>query len=635
MCGITGIIAFNETGRLAIPLIENALETLNQRGPDSKGIYQNTNIALAHSRLAIIDTSNAASQPFTDASGRYTIIFNGEFFNFKEHQQYLINKGIQLISESDTEVLLYLYILEKEKCLDKINGFFAFAIYDAIEQSLFIARDRYGVKPLLLYNDEHKFIFASEMKALLAFNIPKIIDEVSLYTYLQLNYIPAPYSIFKNVSKLLPGTYLKLQNGKTEIIKYYEIPLTNPLLTTKQPEEHKKTLINLLDESVQKRLVADVPLGAFLSGGLDSSIITALAAQHTQQLNTFSIGYKNEPHFDETYYAQLVAKKYNTNHTVFSLSNDDLFANLHQTLNYIDEPFADSSALAVNILSMHTRKYVTVALSGDGADELFAGYNKHRAEYQARAKGAFVQLAKLGAPLWKALPKSRNSKFGNTIRQLQKFSDGTSLTAKERYWRWAGYSTEQETANLLKSFSGLDKQQHVDFKIRQTEILKYISEAGDINDVLYTDMLLVLQNDMLTKVDMMSMANSLEVRTPFLDVNVVNFVASLPSAYKIDQQHQKKLLREAFRTYLPEELFYRKKQGFELPLLKWFRTELKTLIVNDLLADDFIIAQGIFNIDAVRKLKLKLFSNNPNDVVAQIWGLIVFQYWWKQTMSES
>lgn len=646
MCGITGVIAFTDNGKPSIECIEQSVKSLAKRGPDGNGIYVHENVALGHTRLSIIDVSNNAAQPFTDETGRYTIIFNGEFYNYAEHRKALEQKGLKFRSTSDTEVLLHLYIQEGASCLEKVNGFFAFAIYDKQENSLFIARDRFGIKPLLYYRDEDKFIFASEMKSLIAFGISKEMDQESLFSYLQLNYIPGPDSIFKRIKKLKPGHFLFISAPLNELPiisdkTYYEIPLPSPFSSKGTGVEVKKTgdeglsyeaaqskLVDLMSQSVQLRLISDVPLGAFLSGGIDSSIIVALASQFTKQLNTFSIGYKDEPLFDETHYAKLVANKYKTNHIVFSLSNNDLFANLHKVLEYIDEPFADSSALAVNILSMHTRKHVTVALSGDGADELFSGYNKHAAEYKARHAGILAQLVKVGTPLWKILPQSRNSKLGNIARQLYRFGAGMQLSAKDRYWRWATFVEQDEALQMLK-----EKPDLIEFAKRRNKILENIHEEGNMNDVLYTDMHLVLQNDMLTKVDLMSMENGLEVRVPFLDWRVVNFVMNLPESYKIDAHTRKKILQDAFRKELPKELYHRPKQGFEVPLLRWFRTELKSMITDDLLSDKFIKEQNIFNLEAVQKIKTQLFSDHPGDVHAQIWALIVFQYWWKKYMA--
>ncbi len=624
MCGITGIIAFNENGKQHLSKINAAIASLNKRGPDGEGIYLHHNVALGHRRLSIIDTSNLASQPFTDSSGRFTIVFNGEIFNYKELRKELENKGVRFRSQSDTEVLLQLFIIEKEKCLDKLDGEFAFAIYDNEKEELFLARDRFGIKPLYFYKDENYFVFGSEMKALIACDIPKVIDKASLQMYLHLNYIPAPWSIFENVLKIDAGSYLAI-NSKGESLqkKYYAIPYKEELITYPDYETAQNKLKELLEHSVQQRMIADVPLGTFLSGGIDSSIITAIAAKHTKHLNTFSIGYKDEPLFDETHYAQLVAKKYKTEHTVFSLSNTDLFENLHTVLDYIDEPFADSSALAVNILSMHTKKHVTVVLSGDGADELFAGYNKHAAELRVRSGGLTANLVKASAPLLKQLPKSRNSKTGNKIRQLHKFAEGMKLDVKERYWQWAGFKAKED---VFISTSTMREK----FEKRKNQVLKNLN--SDYNSVLLTDMQLVLENDMLVKVDRMSMSQSLEVRVPFLDNKVVDFAFSLPVNYKIDKHQRKKILKDAFKNYLPEALFKRGKQGFEVPLLKWFNTDLKSMITDDLLSDEFIIKQNIFNAEAIQNLKTQLFSNNPDDAVAKVWGLIVFQYWWKKNM---
>ncbi|MCW3083729.1 MAG: asparagine synthase [Bacteroidetes bacterium] len=619
MCGITGILAFNENGKKKLNHISAATACLVKRGPDGDGVYTDKNAALGHRRLSIIDTSNLAAQPFTDASGRYTIVFNGEIFNYKELRESLVKKGISFKSQSDTEVLLYLYVNEKENCVAQLDGEFAFAIYDKETEEIFLARDRYGIKPLYVYTDADNFIFASELKAIMAFEIPKEIDKASLQAYLHLNYIPAPYSIFKNVVKLNPGSFLTINAKKEETKKnYYSIPYHRELKNIPDYETAQKQLKTLLEHSVQQRMIADVPLGTFLSGGIDSSIITAIAAQHTQHLNTFSIGYMDEPLFDETYFAQLVAKKYNTNHTVFELTNNDLFSCLHTVLDYIDEPFADSSALAVNILSMQTKKRVTVALSGDGADELFAGYNKHAAELQARSGGWKANLVKAAHPLLKQLPKSRNSKTGNTIRKMQKFAEGMKLSEQERYWRWAGFAGDA----VLKDTD------NTEFQKRKNEILQHLN--SDYNSVLLTDMQLVLENDMLVKVDRMSMSQSLEVRVPFLDHHVVDFAFSLPANYKIDNSQRKKIVKDAFRNYLPEELYHRGKQGFEVPLLKWFQSDLRSMITDDLLKDDFIKEQNLFDPEAIKKLKTQLFSTNPNDAVAKVWALIVFQYWWKK-----
>ncbi|MDQ3047615.1 MAG: asparagine synthase (glutamine-hydrolyzing) [Bacteroidota bacterium] len=619
MCGITGIRAFNEKGKENLYLISAATYSLISRGPDGEGVHFNKNCALGHRRLSIIDTSDIASQPFSDETGRYTIVFNGEIFNYREIRQDLEKKGIQFRSQSDTEVLLYLFIAEKENCLQRLNGEFAFAILDNQTEELFLARDRFGIKPLYYYQDKDLLVFASEMKALQTFDIPAKIDMASLQIYLHLNYIPSPYSIYENVRKLQAGNYMKIsKDGVSTIVCYYKTE-RNVTSASSDYQKNISTLQNLMKESVRERMVADVPLGTFLSGGIDSSVITALAAGMTTHLKTFSIGYKDEPMYDETHYANLVAKKYKTDHTAFELSNSDLFEHLYKVLDYTDEPFADSSALAVNILSRLTKKEVTVALSGDGADELFGGYNKHEAELRARNGGMAAQLVKSAYPLLKKLPKSRNSSTGNRFRQLFKFAEGMRLDNKERYWRWAGFTNETDTL-LLKNA--------LEYRTRKEDLLKNIDD--DFNSVLLTDVQLVLENDMLVKTDRMSMCEGLEIRVPFLDQRIVDFAFTLPVNQKIQGNQRKRILKDAFREILPEELYSRKKQGFEVPLLKWFRTDLKSLISEDLLKDEFIREQGLFKPEKINQLKTELFSADPDDSVARIWALIVFQYWWKK-----
>ena len=634
MCGITGIFAFNLVGKFNKIQVTNATIALQKRGPDFQDIYIDEWVGLGHRRLSILDTSSHANQPMWDESGRYCIIFNGEIFNFQNLKKDLESRGTVFFSTGDTEVLLKLYILEKEKCLNKLNGFFSFCIYDKIDQTFFLARDRYGIKPLLYLFDEDKFLFASEMKSILQYGIEKNLDYSSLYTFLQLNYIPAPDTILSNVKKLLPGNYAIVSRQKMDIQQYYQIPYDrekaerNNIPYSQAGEKVKQ----LLEASVQRRLVSDVPLGAFLSGGIDSSIITGLAARHKPDLHTFSIGFRDEKFFDETNYAKLVAKHFKTNHTVFSLTNHDLYSHLNSILDYLDEPFADSSAIAVYILSKETRKHATVALSGDGADEMLGGYNKHAAFNRAINGGLKESLVTSLSPLWKLFPQSRNSGIANKARQLSRFSEGMKLSSKDRYWQWAGYANKDETLLMLHPDLRINMWLK-DFFPRRKAILQNLPENENLNDILNLDMNLVLPNDMLTKVDMMSMANGLEVRIPFLDYELVNFVFSLPSDYKIGKGIRKRLVKDAFKDFLPKKLYRRPKKGFEVPLLKWFRGEMKSLIVDDLLSEKFIADQAVFDYKEIDKLKKKLFSSNPQDIHARIWGLIVFQWWFRKYMT--
>jgi asparagine synthase (glutamine-hydrolysing) len=634
MCGITGMFAFNLVGKFNKIQITNATNALQKRGPDFQDIYTDEWIGLGHRRLSILDTSTCANQPMWDESKRYCIVFNGEIFNFAELKKYLESKGVTtFFSTGDTEVLLKLYIYEKEKCLNKLNGFFSFCVYDKQEQTFFLARDRFGIKPLLYLFDEDKFLFASEMKSILQYGIEKSLDYSSLYTYLQLNYIPAPDTIFTNVKKLLPGHYMTVARQKMEVHSYYQIPYDREQVSKNNIsyDQAKEKVKQLLDASVQRRLVSDVPLGSFLSGGIDSSIVTGLAARYKPDLHTFSIGFRDEKFFDETSYARLVAKHFKTQHTVFSLTNNDLYAHLHSILDYMDEPFADSSAIAVYILSKETRKHATVALSGDGADEMLAGYNKHAAFNRIINSGWKENLVSSLTPLWNALPKSRSGTMANKVRQLSRFSEGAKLSSKDRYWQWAGFATKEQTILMLHPDLRINMWLK-DFYPRRKTILHNIPDKEDINDILFTDMNLVLPNDMLTKVDLMSMANGLEVRVPFLDYEFVNFMFSLPGEYKLKGSMRKRIIKDAFRSMLPKKLYHRSKKGFEVPLLKWFRNEMKSLIVDDLLSEKFIQDQAVFDYREIDKLKQQLFSSDPQDVHARIWGLIVFQWWWKRYM---
>jgi len=633
MCGITGYFALQQEAVTNLSKVKQSTDKLFLRGPDCGNYVNDGKVALGHRRLSIIDTSNAANQPMQDVSGRYTLVFNGEILNYRQLEQDYLQKTWQRINgpktSSDTEVLLYLLIEYGVECLNWLSGFFAFAFYDHRKQEILLARDRYGKKPLLYYADEKCVAFASEMKALIEWNIPKIIDYTVLHQYLQLNYIPQPQSILKNVKKLQPAHYAYIKtNGIEKPIAYYSIHIHKENYNQYSYEQAQKTLIEKMDASVQERMIADVPLGAFLSGGIDSSVVVALASRYTKQLNTFSVGYKNNPFFDETKYAQLVAKMYKTEHTVFSLTNDDFLEHVYDVLDYLDEPFADSSAIPVYILCKNTRRHVTVSLSGDGGDEVFAGYNKHAAEWKMRQASTINQLIKSGLPLWKLLPKGRNNKVTNLFRQLHRFAEGAQLDKRERYWRWASINTAV-TANHLLSEEARGMVNTEKMNAEKKGLLQAL-QSDDFNEVLLADMQLVLPGDMLVKVDMMSMANSLEVRSPFLDYQVVDFAFSLPASYKIDANLKKKIAQDAFRKMLPEEIYNRPKHGFEIPLLGWFRKELWSLINDDLLEKNFILSQGIFNADAVEALKKQLHSSNPGDSHATVWALIVFQYWWKK-----
>ena len=619
MCGITGIWAFNEVGRFQLTNLAKSTASLSHRGPDDQGVYHDHFVGLGHRRLSIIDTSSQGHQPMSSSDGRYHIVFNGEIYNFQEIKKELLHYGADFVSETDTEVLLQLFIHKGKKCLDDLNGFFAFAIYDSAQNRLFIARDRIGIKPLLYFQDDFKFLFASEMQAILAFGLDVAIDHNALNYYLQLNYTPAPLTMVKGVKKLMPGEYIDILDGEVIKGKYYGLPdrAENSELSYDQAKDQLK---EALHESVKKRMIADVPLGCFLSGGIDSSVITALASEQTQHLSTFSIGFEGAKFFDETSYAELVAKKFQTNHTTFRLSNDEIFYELDHIVHHFDEPFADSSAIPVYILSKKTRDHITVALSGDGADEIFSGYNKHSAWWQIENSARFKSFVKHISTFAKILPKSRSGKLSNYMRQTVKFAEAMKLSPADRYWFLASISHEKDVNKLL-----VNSEFDHDFK---RDWLGDLENYQNMNDLLRADTQFLLPNDMLKKVDVMSMATSLEVRVPFLDHGLVDFVFSLQENFKIDGAMRKRVLQDAFRDILPKELYMRPKKGFEMPLLNWLKTSLKSELKEELFNQEKIIHQGFFNWKQVAKLQKRLHSINPGDSHAQVWALYVFQKWY-------
>jgi asparagine synthase (glutamine-hydrolysing) len=631
VCGIAGVMARRKGVEPYLERLDRATDRLHARGPDFSDRFVAGGVALGHRRLAIIDTTAAGNQPMTDDTGRYTIVYNGEVYNYRDLRRRLQQEGVRFVSQSDSEVMLKLFIARGPSALDEVNGFFAFAVFDRDRGSLFLARDRLGIKPLYYYEDDEVFLFGSELKSILAFDVPKEIDEISLFQYLQVNYVPAPHTILRGVKKLEPGCCIETNGDETRVHRYYKVAIRSG--STESPRSYDdavERVRSLLDDAVRLRLVADVPLGAFLSGGLDSTVIAALAARHVSRLQTFSIGYADEAFFDETPDAFAAARTIGTDHTVFRLTSRDLYDHLYEALDYFGEPFSDPSALAVIILSRRTREHVKVALTGDGADELLGGYNKHYAEYRARRGGASVALVKALSPLWNALPVSRDSTVANKIRQLRRFARASRMSAAGRYWHWCSSTTESDARRVLGTAAGggfFDE-----YRRRVGEAVGNIRDDGGMNDVFLADVRLVLPNNMLHKVDSMSMASSLEVRVPYLDHRFVELCFSLPSDYKIAGGTRKRILRDAFAPVVPERVLRKPKHGFDVPLMKWFRTDLRPLIADELLADDFVAAQGVFEAGAIRSLKRRLFSSRPGDIAPLVWSLIVFQYWWKKYM---
>lgn len=621
MCGIVGQIFLTDDVEYKDQAMETSLKRLGKRGPDYASHHKLSKAHLGHARLSIIDTSEESNQPFLSNDGRYALVFNGEIFNFKSLREDLIRQGVEFRTEGDTEVLLHLLIAKGADGIQELNGFFSFCFYDSLLNKTLLARDRYGIKPLVFFKSKQAFTFASEIKALHPFIGKQKIDAMSLRYFFQFNYIASPYTILENVFKLKPGCFLQIDVGRVSENQYYEVDYS--VRATDSYEVAKKKVYDLMHLATERRMISDVPLGTFLSGGIDSSVVSIIAAKFTSNLKTFSIGFKDHPFFDETNFAEKVATQIKSDHTVIKLSNDDLLSEFSDALDYFDEPFADSSALNMYILSKHTKKNVTVALSGDGADELFSGYNKHQALYQAEERSFKNTIIKNGGFVADWLPRSRDSKLGNLGRKLKKFSDGLQLSSEQRYLLWASFM-QNETADRLTASK---------FKIRSG--MEYLSESvKGFNQYLYNDFKLVLEGDMLRKVDAMSMANSLEVRTPFLDVELVDYVFGLPPSFKIDGSGRKKILKDAFFKELPSEIFNRGKQGFEVPLKQWFLKELKSVLDEKVFNKELIEEQGMLNWEVLTDLKKQLYSGSSEDAVYNVWAVLCFQNWYMNYLKE-
>ncbi|MCB0771419.1 MAG: asparagine synthase (glutamine-hydrolyzing) [Flavobacteriales bacterium] len=618
MCGIAGTYEIDGSRPATGDRIGAALECIAHRGPDDSGIYRAGRAILGHRRLSIIDTSDAGHQPFTDDGGRYTIAFNGEVFNFQALRSELEEEGHTFRSATDTEVVLRLFALKGPAFLHDLNGFFALAIHDAVNDSLFLARDRFGVKPLLWTETEGRFHFASELRAVMALGADRKPDLLSMEQFFTYHYVPAPYSALTVVHKLLPGHSIVVDRTGTKVERWYD--LVTASRRTPPSKDAKRTLHDLLDEAVRLRLIADVPVGTFLSGGVDSSIVSALAARHHRHLHTFSIGYADDPFFDESRYAEEVAGHIGSEHHTFKLTREELAENYTKLLAAIDEPFADSSALPSYILCERTRKHVTVAVSGDGADEVFGGYRKHQAELRWRSPGPAELAVRALAPLWKVLPRSRNGAWQDRFRQYDRFARLAASSAEERSLELAAFATKGMAHGLLAEHGPTE-----DLLVREELFTRHLRKLPGMNGVLLTDVSSTLPNDMLHKVDLTSMAHALEVRTPFLDYRVVEFAFSLPSEVKMHKGSGKHILRETFRDLLPSTVMTRSKKGFEVPLFDLMRGPLSSLIDELVRKDDVEAAR--LDWQAVQQVLRELRSNSPGTSQATVHALLVYISW--------
>ncbi|MFT3885975.1 MAG: asparagine synthase (glutamine-hydrolyzing) [Flavobacteriales bacterium] len=619
MCGIAGIFQLAPGSPVIGDRMAAALACLSHRGPDDEGLYRSGRAVLGHRRLSIIDTSAAGHQPFTDSGGRYTIVFNGEVFNYRAIRAELESQGHTFHSHTDTEVVLRLFIVKGRSFLHDLNGFFALAIHDAENDTLFVARDRFGVKPLVWGMHAGCLLLGSELRAVLALGAARQVDPVSILQYFIYHYISAPDTVLAGVRKLAPGHCLVADaNGVVEE-SWYDLVKASAARTV--PQAPEKELFALLDDAVRLRLIADVPVGTFLSGGLDSSIVSALARKHDADLHTFSIGYADNPYFDETRYAEEVAQHIGSEHTTFTLTREDLAEGYIGLLRDLDEPFADSSALPSYILCKRTRQRVTVALSGDGADEVFGGYRKHQAELRYRSPGAAERAVAALAPLWRALPRSRNSRWQDRVRQLDRFA---RIARKGPQERWLALAAMEDvaTAHALAGPTG-----QAGLAARERAMAAGLQRMAGLNGFLLSDVETLLPNDMLYKVDLTSMAHGLEVRTPFLDKRVVGLAFALPADMKFRRGSGKYLLRTTFGHLLPRNILTRPKKGFEVPLRDLLLGPLSTWM-DDLLRPDLVQDVGL-SWSAVQAVRAQLSSASSGQAQATVHALLVYLSWWK------
>jgi asparagine synthase (glutamine-hydrolysing) len=618
MCGIAGIVGANRSDRIDEAVVRRMCDAIVHRGPDDEGLLASQNTGLGMRRLSIIDLAGGHQPIFSEDRSAW-IVFNGEIYNFPELRPELEAKGHRFATHTDTETIIHLYEEFGAECVQKLRGMFAFALWDDKLQKLLIARDRLGKKPLHYALHRGKLYFASEIKSILAV-APELaeVNRPALLQYMYLGYIPDPATAFVGIHKLPPGHLLEFERGEVCIRKYWDLPQ----YATHQPSSEEECLEELefrLAEAVRIRLISDVPLGAMLSGGTDSSTVVALMARASSKpVKTFAIGF-TQADFDESKYARIVAEKFGTEHHELILQ-PDVVGTLEKLTRSLEEPFADSSMLPTYFISCLARQHVTVALSGDGGDELFAGYERYGIQ-QGREQFARIpaSLSRLYRKhVFPLVPK------GTRGRQL---SYNLSLPWRERYADEMCFvpAFEREFPLLSPEFRATIAESGDP----QDILLKYFDRApaqDPVSQMLYVDTKTYLVEDILTKVDRMSMLTSLEVRVPILDHLFVEWVTGLGPEWKMRGGEQKYIFRKlAERVGVPRDVLYRPKQGFALPLVHWMRNELRELILTTLL-EPRTLQRGYFDPTGVRRLLDEHFSGRRNRSSA-IWRLLIFELW--------
>lgn len=624
MCGIAGIV--NNGGRDASrEILERMNRAILHRGPDDDGLYVNENVGLAMRRLAIIDLASG-KQPIHNADKSKWIVFNGEIYNYRELRADLEKSGHRFYTNSDTEAIVHLFDEHGENCLQFLRGMFALAIWDETVKEMFLARDRVGKKPLLYSHQPNgDLIFGSEFQALLQHpDISRDVDYNAIDNYLSYLCVPAPLTAFKQIRKLEPGHWLKWKKGEIETQRYWTPDFSKKIKISEDDAIQETTRI--LRESTRLRMISEVPLGAFLSGGVDSSAVVALMAQESSTpVKTFSIGFE-EQDFSELKYAKRVAEHVGAEYNEFIVRPNALEV-LPTLVEHYGEPYADSSAIPTYYVSKETRKHVTVALNGDGGDESFAGYERHAAMQIAE------QYCRIPRSLRKLLfetpanlvPTSelKRSRF----RDAKRFLQAANLPKTERYFRWMSTFNRDAKENLYtreftESVASQNASSHMDKWFVDS------NGSGILDAALLNDLMTYLPNDLLVKVDIASMANSLEARSPFLDHNLIEFAASLPEDLKMRRFKTKSLLKKAAARLVPKEVVYRRKMGFGVPVGKWFRGEMRDF-VREILLSEKSLNRGIVRPEMLRKY-VDEHTNAERDHQFQIWTLLMLELWFQR-----
>lgn len=613
MCGIAGFIS----RKWSANDLKKVTNRLTHRGPDAEGYFfdESNGVGLGHRRLSILDLSDLANQPFYSHDRRYVMVFNGEIYNYRE---VATKYNISAYTSSDTEVILEAFAKKGIDCLNDFNGMFSIAIWDQVDRKLWVIRDRFGVKPLVYYYRNNDFAFASELKALLQLPVERKIDTSSLQDYLFLEYIPSSKSILQDFKKLPPGHYAVLQDNNLTVKPYYnfiEKIQPRPLPVFKE-QNVMDEFESLLQSSVKYRQISDVPVGAFLSGGTDSSLICAVFQQQNQlPVKTFTIGF-DVADFDESDYASKVAGILHTDHRQFRLTDKDSLGIVERLAEYYDEPFSAPSCIPSYLVCHEARKVVTVAMSGDGGDELFMGYGYY--DLYKKIKKIYKIDPGIGRNILGAVFSFGDNRFQRASRLFK-------LPAKDllvHLWAEQQYSfSEREISKLMGS-------QYEASDIRDSWRKADAMKIHEYEKISLFDIEEYLAHNLLYKMDSASMANSLEVRNPYLDYRLMEFAYNLPLEYKIRNGETKYLMKKLLEKYLPNDLVYRKKWGFPAPVGNWLYRELSYLI-DKWLNPQLIKTQGIFNVEMVEKY-VKAFRQGKDFHYKRIWSVIIFQMWYNK-----